>query len=51
MQSVTVSESNNSLTGLAASLTAISGVNATVTDKGDGTFSLIVNTDTGVKMP
>jgi flagellar hook-associated protein 2 len=48
-QSVTVSESNNSLTGLAASLTAISGVNATVTDKGDGTFSLIVNTDTGVK--
>ena len=44
-----LSESNNSLTGLAASLTALSGVNATVTDKGDGTFSLIINSDTGQK--
>ena len=48
-QSVVVSESNNTLSGLAASLSAISGVNATVTDKGNGTFSLIINSDTGVK--
>ena len=37
------------MTSLAESLTAIEGVNATVTDKGDGTFSLIVNSDTGAK--
>ena len=48
-QSVVVSESNNTLSGLAASLSAISGVNATVTDKGNGTFSLIINSDTGAK--
>jgi flagellar hook-associated protein 2 len=47
--SVVVSEANNTLSGLAASLTALSGVNATVTDKGDGTFSLIINSDTGAK--
>ena len=29
------------------SLNEITGVNATVTDKGDGTFSLIINSDTG----
>ena len=48
-QTVTVSSANNTLSGLAESLSAIEGVNATVTDKGDGTFSLIVNSDTGVK--
>ena len=48
-QSVSVSQSNNTLSGLAASLSAISGVNATVTDKGNGTFSLIINSDTGAK--
>ncbi len=48
-QSVTVSSANNTLDGLAASLSEISGVNATVTDKGDGTFSLIINSDTGAK--
>lgn len=48
-QTVTVSSANNTLNGLAESLTAIEGVNATVTDKGDGTFSLIVNSDTGSK--
>ena len=47
-QTVTVSSANNTLSGLAESLSAIEGVNAT-TDKGDGTFSLIVNSDTGVK--
>ena len=46
-QSVVVSSSNNTLSGFASSLSAISGVNATVTDKGDGTFSLIINSDTG----
>ena len=48
-QTVTVSSANNTLNGLAESLAAIEGVNATVTDKGDGTFSLIVNSDTGSK--
>ena len=48
-QAISVSSSNNTLSGLAASLTAIEGVNATVTDKGDGTFSLIINSDTGAK--
>ena len=48
-QTVTVSSANNTLNGLAESLTAIEGVNATVTDKGDGTFSLIINSDTGAK--
>ena len=46
-QSVTVSNANNTLNGLAESLSALDGVNATVTDKGDGTFSLIINSDTG----
>ena len=48
-QTVTVSSANNTLNGLAETLAAIEGVNATVTDKGDGTFSLIVNSDTGAK--
>ena len=46
---IAVTSSNNTLTGLAESLSALDGVNATVTDKGDGTFSLIVNSDTGEK--
>ena len=46
-QSVSVSAANNTLNGLAETLSALEGVNATVTDKGDGTFSLIVNSDTG----
>ena len=48
-KTVTVSSANNTLNGLAESLTALEGVNATVTDKGDGTFSLIINSDTGAK--
>ena len=44
--SVAITSSNNTLTGLAESLSALDGVNATVTDKGDGTFSLIINSDT-----
>ena len=46
-QSVVISDSNNTLSGLASALSAVSGVNATVIDKGDGTFSLVVNSDTG----
>ena len=46
-QSVTVSSANNTLNGLAESLSALEGVNAAVTDKGDGTFSLIINSETG----
>ena len=34
---------------MAESLSAIDGVNAAVTDKGDGTFSLIINSHTGAK--
>ena len=47
--SIQVTDANNNISDLAASLSALSGVNATVTDKGDGTFSLIVNSDTGAK--
>ena len=48
-QSVSITDGNNTLTGLTDALTAISGVNATVTDKGNGTFSLIINSNTGAK--
>ena len=48
-QSIQVNSANNNLSSLADSLNAIDGVNAAVTDKGDGTFSLIVNSDTGAK--
>ena len=47
--SVQITDSNNNISDLAAALSALSGVNATVTDKGDGTFSLIINSDTGAK--
>lgn len=48
-QSIQVNSANNTLSSLAESLSAIDGVNAAVTDKGDGTFSLIINSDTGAK--
>ena len=48
-QSLQVNSANNNLSSLADSLNTIDGVNAAVTDKGDGTFSLIVNSDTGAK--
>ena len=48
-QSVQVNSANNNLSSFAESLSAIDGVNAAVTDKGDGTFSLIINSDTGAK--
>ena len=48
-QSLQVNSANNNLSSLADSLNTIDGVNAAVTDKGDGTFSLIINSDTGAK--
>ena len=48
-QNIQVNSGNNNLSSLANSLNEIEGVNAAVTDKGDGTFSLIVNSDTGAK--
>ena len=48
-QNVQVNSANNNLSSLANSLNEIEGVNAAVTDKGDGTFSLIINSDTGAK--
>ena len=47
--SIQITDANNNLSDLAAALSNLSGVNATVTDKGDGTFSLIVNSETGAK--
>ena len=40
---------NNTLSDLAQALNSLEGVNATVTNKGDGTYSLIVNSATGSK--
>ncbi|MDC3075935.1 flagellar filament capping protein FliD [Paracoccaceae bacterium] len=48
-QNIQVNSANNNLNSLADALNSIAGVNAAVTDKGDGTFSLIVNSDTGAK--
>ena len=47
--SVQITDANNNISDLAVALSNLSGVNATVTDKGDGTFSLIINSDTGAK--
>ena len=46
-QTITINQSNNTLEDLAKELNALQGVNATVTNKGNGTYSLIVNSDTG----
>ena len=48
-QTITINESNNTLSDLAQALNSLEGVNATVTNKGDGTYSLIVNSATGSK--
>ena len=48
-ENLSVTSANNTLSGLAESLTNY--VLMLRTDKGDGTFSLIVNSDTGAKMP
>ena len=46
-QQISISGGNNSLADVAEALNKIDGVNATVTNKGDGTYSLIVNSNTG----
>ncbi|MDC3068150.1 flagellar filament capping protein FliD, partial [Paracoccaceae bacterium] len=46
-QSISIADSSTTLSDLAKSLSSIDGVNATVTNKGDGTYSLIVNSSTG----
>lgn len=47
-QSITVSNgANNTISGLASSLDAISGVTANVINKGDGTYSLVVRSTEG----
>ena len=46
-QSVTINSSNNTLNDLAKALNDLDGVTATVTNKGNGTYSLIVNSATG----
>jgi flagellar hook-associated protein 2 len=48
-QTITINESNNTLSDLAQALNSLEGVSATVTNKGDGTYSLIVNSATGSK--
>lgn len=47
-QTITIgSGSNNTLTGLASTLNAVTGVTANVINKGDGTYSLVVRSDQG----
>ena len=46
-QQISITDGNNSLADVAEALNKIDGVNATVTNKGDGTYSLIVNSNTG----
>ena len=45
---VTVGSGTGTLTSVAANLNGISGVSASILNKGDGTFSLVVRTETGV---
>jgi flagellar hook-associated protein 2 len=46
-QQISITDGNNTLADVAEALNKIDGVNATVTNKGDGTYSLIVNSNTG----
>ena len=46
-QQISITDGNSSLADVAEALNKIDGVNATVTNKGDGTYSLIVNSNTG----
>ena len=47
-KTISVGSGSNTITGLATSLSAIAGVTANVINKGDGTYSLVVRSDTGV---
>ena len=44
----TISSSSDSLASVATSLDAMTGVSASIINKGDGTYSLVVRSDTGV---
>ena len=46
-EEISVTEGNNTLADLADALNEVQGVSATVTNKGDGTYSLIINSATG----
>lgn len=45
---VTISSSSDTLASVASSLNAVTGVTANIINKGDGTYSLVVRSDTGV---
>ena len=45
---LTIGSGTGTLTSIATSLDSISGVSASILNKGDGTYSLVVRTDTGV---
>ena len=45
---LTIGSETDTLTNIATNLNSISGVNASILNKGDGTYSLIVRTETGV---
>ena len=45
---VSISSSSDTLASVASSLNAVSGVTANIINKGDGTYSLVVRSDTGV---
>ena len=45
---LTISSDTDTLTNVATNLNSISGVNASILNKGDGTYSLVVRTETGV---
>ncbi len=45
---ITIGSGTGTLTSVAANLNDISGVSASILNKGDGTFSLVVRTETGV---
>ena len=47
-QTITINSGNNTINGLATSLSTITGVTANVINKGDGTYSLVVRSDTGI---
>ena len=45
---LTIGSGTGTLTSIATSLNSITGVNASILNKGDGTYSLVVRTNTGV---
>ena len=47
-KTITIGSGSNTITGLANSLSSITGVTANIINKGDGTYSLVVRSDTGV---